>query len=71
MVRIYNRIGAAPEVLGTQGVGRQAISVGLWEFSEAAQKHVSWVAGVPLHTSRGWFDAAFGGGVTHPKVNAA
>ena len=71
MVRIYNRIGAAPEVLGTHGEGRQAISVGLWEFSEAAQKHVSRVAGVPLPASRGWFDAAFGGGVTHPKVNAA
>ena len=60
MVRIYNRIGAAPEVLGTQGAGRQAISVGLWEFSEAAQRRVSRVAGVPLAASREWFDAAFG-----------
>jgi acyl homoserine lactone synthase len=71
MVRIYNRIGAAPEVLGTKGEGRQAISVGLWEFSEAVQKHVSRVAGVSLEASRGWFNASFGGGVTHPEVNAA
>ncbi|WP_299791343.1 acyl-homoserine-lactone synthase [uncultured Marivita sp.] len=71
MVRIYNRIGAAPEVLGTQGEGRQAISVGLWEFSEAAQKQVSRVAGVPLHASRCWFDAAFGDVVPQPDVSAA
>lgn len=62
MVRIYNRIGAAPEVLGTTGEGRQAISVGLWEFSEAAQKQVSRVAGVPLDASRAWFEASFHGG---------
>ena len=60
MVRIYNRIGAAPEVLGTTGSGRQAISVGLWEFSQAAQKQVSRVAGVSLDASRRWFDASFG-----------
>jgi len=71
MVRIYNRIGAAPEVLGTQGAGRQAISVGLWEFSEAAQKQVSRVAGVPLSASRAWFDAAFGKDAPEPAVSAA
>lgn len=71
MVRIYNRIGAAPEVLGTQGVGRQAISVGLWEFSETAQAHVSRVAGVPLQMSRAWFDASFGGAVTQPAQSVA
>ena len=60
MVRIYNRIGAAPEVLGTQGTGREAISVGLWEFSEAAQKHVSRVAGVSLEASREWIEHSFG-----------
>ena len=29
MVRIYKRIGASPDVLGTQGEGRERISVGL------------------------------------------
>ncbi|MCL3882107.1 acyl-homoserine-lactone synthase [Marivita sp. GX14005] len=71
MVRIYNRIGAAPEVLGTSGQGRQAISVGLWEFSDAAQKQVSRVAGVPLDASRAWFDAAFGGVEDQPAISAA
>lgn len=71
MVRIYNRIGAAPDVLGTKGQGRQSISVGLWEFSEAAQKRVSRVAGIPLQASRGWFAASFGDVVPQQGVNAA
>ena len=71
MVRIYNRIGAAPEVLGTQGTGRSAISVGLWEFTEASQKQVSRVAGIPLETSRGWFDAAFGAPANSRRQSAA
>ncbi|MGJ8604469.1 MAG: acyl-homoserine-lactone synthase [Marivita sp.] len=71
MVRIYNRIGAAPEVIGTHGAGRQAISVGLWDFSEAAQKHVSRVAGVPLQASRDWFMAAFGQNAHQTEVSAA
>ena len=71
MVRIYNRIGAAPEVLGTQGTGRQAISVGLWEFTEAAQKQVSRIAGVSLEASRRWFEASFGTENAHLHVSAA
>ena len=71
MVRIYNRIGAAPEVLGTQGAGRQSISVGLWDFSKAAQKRVSRVAGIPLQASRGWFTASFGDVVPQQDVSAA
>ncbi|WP_439121668.1 acyl-homoserine-lactone synthase [Marivita sp.] len=71
MVRIYNRIGAAPEVLSMQGEGRQSISVGLWEFSEAAQKQVARVSDVTLEASRGWFDAAFRDVVPQPDVSAA
>ena len=71
MVRIYNRIGAAPELLGTQGKGRQAISVGLWEFNAAAQQRVSRAAGIPLQTSRGWFDASFGNMAPQSDVSAA
>jgi acyl homoserine lactone synthase len=71
MIRIYNRIGAAPEVLGSQGKGRQAISVGLWEFSDAAQRQVSRVAGVSLDASRGWFEAAFGGMTPQRNKSAA
>lgn len=71
MVRIYNRIGAAPEVLGTQGTGRQSISVGLWEFTDASQKQVSRVAGVPLDSSQQWFEEAFGDVAMQPFDNAA
>ena len=71
MVRIYNRIGAAPDVLGTQGEGRQAISVGLWEYSEAAQQRVSKMAGIPLKTSRLWFQSAFGEMMARQDVSAA
>ena len=41
MVRIYKRIGASPEVLGSQGEGRERISVGLWEFSSRAPQYAS------------------------------
>ncbi|MFP7674377.1 acyl-homoserine-lactone synthase [Marivita sp. S0852] len=71
MVRIYNRIGAAPDVLGTQGTGRSAISVGLWEFSTAAQKQVSRVAGVSLAASRDWFETAFGNHTEQAFQNVA
>jgi acyl homoserine lactone synthase len=59
MIRIYKRVGSSPEVLGTSGEGRDAISVGLWEFEEAAQARVAARAGIALDTSRAWFTRAF------------
>jgi len=35
MVRIYRALGWAPDILGAQGSGRQAISAGLWDFAAA------------------------------------
>lgn len=32
MVRIYSRLGSSPEILGSEGHGRQKISVGLWHY---------------------------------------
>lgn len=61
MVRIYRLIGSSPEVLGTTGTGRDAISVGLWEFTSDAQAKVAAKAGLSLELSRLWFDRAFGG----------
>ncbi|WP_300058593.1 acyl-homoserine-lactone synthase [uncultured Roseobacter sp.] len=63
MVRIYRMIGSSPEVLGSQGEGRDKISVGLWEFAPEAQAKVAARAGVSLELSRLWFDRAFGRGV--------
>ncbi|WP_152452273.1 MULTISPECIES: acyl-homoserine-lactone synthase [unclassified Roseivivax] len=60
MVRIYNRIGAAPEVLGSEGEGRARISVGLWSFTPEARARVAASAGIDPAQSRAWFDAAFG-----------
>ena len=33
MIRIYRLIGSSPTVLGTEGTGRDQISVGLWPYS--------------------------------------
>ncbi len=41
MVRIYNRIGSGPEILGAQGQGKDRISVGIWRFSDEARARVS------------------------------
>lgn len=60
MVRIYRMIGSSPEVLGSEGKGREAISVGLWEFAPEAQAKVAARAGVSLELSRLWFERAFG-----------
>lgn len=60
MVRIYRMIGASPDVLGSVGEGRDAISVGLWEFTPEAQAKVASSAGIAPAQSRHWFDHAFG-----------
>lgn len=60
MVRIYNAIGANPEILGTQGSGRDQISIGLWAFSDAQRAQVAMRAGVSETASRYWFMRAFG-----------
>jgi acyl homoserine lactone synthase len=60
MVRIYRLIGAAPEILGTEGSGRQAISVGLWHFSDRLRMKVALAAQISPELARSWFDRAFG-----------
>jgi acyl homoserine lactone synthase len=64
MIRIYRMIGASPDVLGSQGQGRERISVGLWEFSQSARDRVAQSAGLSQDLSRHWFDSAF---VSIPK----
>ncbi|MBD3663981.1 acyl-homoserine-lactone synthase [Sulfitobacter aestuariivivens] len=60
MVRIYRMIGASPEVLGSQGQGRDAIAVGLWSFGDDVQTRVAEKAGISPDQSRQWFNHAFG-----------
>lgn len=70
MVRIYRMIGSSPEVLGTEGSGREQISVGLWTFSEEAQSRVSRRAKIAPSTSRSWFERAFGSAYPAPEMQA-
>jgi acyl homoserine lactone synthase len=59
MVRIYSRIGSCPEILGSQGEGRDRISVGLWEFTPEAQSQVAKSAGISPDLTRRWFELSF------------
>jgi acyl homoserine lactone synthase len=60
MIRIYNAIGAAPKVLGSNGAGRDAISVGLWPYRADDRLKVLRRAGVSSEVSEAWFARSFG-----------
>ncbi|MFO1107080.1 MAG: acyl-homoserine-lactone synthase [Amaricoccus sp.] len=59
MPRIYGRIGWMPDVIGTSGEGRDAISVGLWAITEDARSEISRRSGIGIGEVAGWFDASF------------
>ncbi len=59
MPRIYGRIGWMPDVIGTSGEGRDAISVGIWNITKEARAEISARCGIPLEVVAGWFDASF------------
>lgn len=60
MQRIYRVIGSSPELLGSEGEGREKISVGLWDFTEEAKRKIALRSGISPQISRLWFDRAFG-----------
>lgn len=60
MVPVYRRLGWSPKILGTAGEGRDAVSVGLWEFSEAILPRLRMKAGVSAEVSRRWVTRAMG-----------
>lgn len=60
MVRIYRMIGSSPEILGSDGTGRDQISIGLWEFTEEARAKVAKRAQVSVEMSEQWFRQSFG-----------
>jgi len=60
MIRVYRHLGWTPTVVGTEGRGREAVSVGLWEFSDALRERLCRRSGIPSELSRHWFDTAFG-----------
>ena len=64
MVRIYRMIGSSPDVLGSEGTGRDQISVGLWHFAAEAKNKVALKAGLSPEISKLWFERAFGRNVS-------
>ena len=60
MTRIYRRIGWEPTILGTSGLGRQAISVGLWEIGRDVRARLLAKAGLSSEVSCQWFNRSFG-----------
>lgn len=59
MPRIYGRLGHSPSVIGTSGGGRDAISVGLWDVTEAAQAEISRRSGISVGLVQRWFEDSF------------
>jgi len=68
MIRIYNMIGASPEVLGSSGAGRDKISVGLWEYNADDRQKVLLRAGLSSEISENWFNQSFGYPISHNSV---
>ena len=58
-VPLYRRVGSEPTVIGSRGEGRERISVGLWEISEARRAEISRRSGIPVSAMAHWFDASF------------
>ena len=58
MVRIYRLLGWQPVVLGTTGDGAEAISVGMWEFSDEIRQRMARKAGIAPEMAQYWFDIA-------------
>jgi acyl homoserine lactone synthase len=46
-------------VIGTDGDGRDGISVGLWNITEEARAEIARRSGLPLGLVAYWFDASF------------
>lgn len=71
MVKIYKRIGAEPDVLGSTGAGREQISVGLWAYEDANRGKVFGRAELDPIVSDAWFAASFGRPVLEAEQKCA
>lgn len=56
MERVYRKVGATPEILGTQGFGRDKVSAGLWKNTLASQKNVERKSEVTIDAITRWFE---------------
>ncbi len=59
MVHIYKRLGWEPEILGSSGTGKSAISAGLWALDEASKASICAKSGIAPQEVEAWFDASF------------
>jgi N-acyl-L-homoserine lactone synthetase len=66
MIRVYRRLGWSPTLLGTAGRGREAVSVGLWEFEAGLRDGLAEKAGVTAAESAGWIAADLGAPAAAP-----
>ncbi|NSX56845.1 acyl-homoserine-lactone synthase [Parasulfitobacter algicola] len=57
---IYRRLGWQPQVLGSQGKGRDKISVGIWPFSLEIRDKLCDKIGVPSALISSWVDQSIG-----------
>lgn len=61
MTRIYRRLGWPPEILGTEGEGRDAISAGMWCFDRMLRPGLLRRAGIPSEISSYWYNRTYDG----------
>ncbi|MBL4806049.1 MAG: autoinducer synthase [Rhodobacteraceae bacterium] len=59
MVHIYRRVGWAPEILGTSGTGKSAISAGLWPIDFDAKMEICAKIGFDPSVPEKWFNDSF------------
>ena len=62
-LRMFRRMGTAPEVLGSAGRGRERVSVGLWErdaYDESDRVRVGRRAELSAPLLESWFAGSFG-----------
>jgi len=59
MVHIYRRVGWAPEILGTSGQGKSAISAGLWPIDAVAKQEICAKIGFDPTVPEKWFNDSF------------
>jgi acyl homoserine lactone synthase len=71
MVRIYRMIGSSPDLLGSEGKGREQISVGLWAWDEDEHGMVIDRAGLTHGQTRSWFEQSFRPAAARPEYELA
>ena len=59
MVHIYRRVGWTPEILGTSGTGKSAISAGLWPIDYDAKMAICNKIGFDPSVPEKWFNDSF------------